>query len=121
MRQGPDDCSGDEFCVLLNQGDLLLMLYHLLRIIHYSSLLIITHLLLYGANQNGVTFSIGSGKFFDLRLFSLFGTFLGFEYSAIKTGDYRILLGIGEVMVGWLPYCLYRNPGRYPAVPLSHL
>ena len=30
-----------------------------------------------------------SGKFFDLRLFSLFGIFLGFEYSALKTATAR--------------------------------
>ena len=32
-----------------------------------------------------LTCSPCSGKFFDLRLFALFGIFLGFEYSAIKT------------------------------------
>ena len=35
--------------------------------------------------QNGPEITIGSGRFFDLCLFSLFGTFLGLEYSALDS------------------------------------
>lgn len=65
--------------------------------------------------QNGVNFNLGSGKFFDLRLFSLMGIFLGFESNTIKS---VVAVTDGVRMTWEIPAILKHASGAYgPALP----